>query len=54
MCLEIVDSLIAAGAEGIILGCTELPILIKADDVPVPSFDTMTIHAVAAAEKSME
>lgn len=54
VCLEIVDSLIADGAEGIILGCTELPILIKADDVPVPSFDTMTIHAVAAAEKSME
>lgn len=52
-CLEIVDSLIVEGAEGIVLGCTELPILIKADDVPVPSFDTMTIHAVAAAERAM-
>lgn len=54
VCLGISDKLIADGVEGIILGCTELPILIKADDVPVPSFDTMTIHAVAAAEKSME
>ena len=54
VCLEIVDSLIAEGAEGIILGCTELPLLISADQIPVPSFDTMTIHAVAAAERAME
>jgi len=54
VCLGIIDRLVADGAEGIILGCTELPILIKAEDVPVPSFDTMTIHAVAAAERSME
>ena len=53
-CLEISDKLVADGAEGIILGCTELPLLISADQIPVPSFDTMTIHAVAAAEKSME
>jgi len=54
VCLGIIDRLVADGAEGIILGCTELPILIKAEDVPIPSFDTMTIHAVAAAERSME
>lgn len=54
VCLGIIDRLVSDGAEGIILGCTELPILIKAEDVPVPSFDTMTIHAVAAAERSME
>lgn len=52
-CIAIADKLVADGAEGIILGCTELPILIKPEDVPVPSFDTMTIHAVAAAEKAM-
>ena len=52
-CITIADKLVADGAEGIILGCTELPILIKPEDVPVPSFDTMTIHAVAAAEKAM-
>ena len=54
VCLGIIDRLVADGAEGIVLGCTELPILIKAEDVPVPSFDTMTIHAVAAAERAME
>ncbi len=53
-CLAIIDKLITDGAEGIVLGCTELPLLIKADQVQVPSFDTMTIHAVAAAERAME
>ncbi len=53
-CLEMIDRLIAEGAEGIILGCTELPLLIEAEQISVPSFDTMTIHAVAAAERSME
>jgi aspartate racemase len=53
-CLRMIDGLIADGAEGIVLGCTELPLLIEAHQVPVPSFDTMTIHAVAAAEKAME
>jgi len=52
--LGIIDRLVASGAEGVILGCTELPLLIEADRIPVPSFDTMTIHAVAAAERSME
>ncbi len=54
VCLGVIDKLVAEGAEGIVLGCTELPLLIKADQVPVPSFDTMTIHAVAAAERAME
>jgi aspartate racemase len=53
-CLEMCDKLAADGAEGIILGCTELPLLMKPEDISVPSFDTMTIHAVAAAEKAME
>ena len=53
-CLEMCDKLVADGAEGIILGCTELPLLITADQIPAPSFDTMTIHAVAAAEEAMK
>jgi len=52
-CLEMCDKLVADGAEGVILGCTELPLLMMAEDISVPSFDTMTIHAVAAAEKAM-
>jgi aspartate racemase len=46
--LEIIDKLIDQGAEGIILGCTEIPLLIKQDDVLVPVFDTTTIHATTA------
>ncbi|QKJ29828.1 aspartate/glutamate racemase family protein [Mucilaginibacter mali] len=46
--LEIIDRLIARGAEGIILGCTEIPLLINQDDVSVPVFDTTRIHSAAA------
>jgi aspartate racemase len=46
--LEIIQELIAAGAEGIILGCTEIPLLIQQEDVAVPVFDTTRIHADAA------
>ena len=46
--LQIIDKLIAEGAEGIILGCTEIPLLIKQEDVEVPVFDTTTIHATKA------
>jgi aspartate racemase len=45
--LDIIDELIAAGAEGIILGCTEIPLIIRQDDVTVPVFDTTKIHSQA-------
>ncbi len=48
--LAIIHKLIAAGAQGIILGCTEIPMLIKPTDVSVPIFDTAFIHAMAAVE----
>ena len=48
--LEIIDSLVAEGAEGIILGCTEIPLLIKQSDCEIPVFDTTTLHAMAAVE----
>lgn len=50
----IVKNLQKRGAEGVILGCTELPLLLKQEDVDVPLFDTMTIHAKAAAKLAME
>ncbi|ARV13891.1 aspartate/glutamate racemase family protein [Polaribacter sp. SA4-12] len=50
--LKIIDRLIKSGAEGIILGCTEIPLLIQQEDVAVPVFDTTTIHATAAFEFS--
>ena len=46
--LGIIGSLVKKGAQGIILGCTELPLLIKDGDAPVPVFDTLRIHAQAA------
>lgn len=48
--LGIIDSLIEQGAQGVILGCTEIPILLKQADCPVPVFDTAFIHAEAAVK----
>lgn len=41
------------GAQGIILGCTELPLLIRPEDCPVPLFDTTAIHAEAAVDYAL-
>ncbi len=46
--LQIIEQLEKRGAEGIILGCTEIPLLIKANQVRVPVFDTTFYHAEAA------
>ena len=51
--LRIIDSLIQKGAEGIILGCTEIPLLIKQRDVSVPVLDTTRIHAEYALMKAL-
>ncbi|MBZ0294603.1 MAG: aspartate/glutamate racemase family protein [Anaerolineae bacterium] len=50
----IIQQLVEQGAEGIILGCTEIMLLIQQDDSPVPVFDTTTIHAVTAVERALE
>ena len=52
--LEIVDKLRSKGAEGIILGCTEIGLLIKNADTEVPLFDTAIIHAEQAAIYSIK
>lgn len=52
--LTIINKLIQQGAEGIILGCTEIPILIKQNDCPVPVFDTTRIHSQAAVDYALE
>jgi aspartate racemase len=49
-CIKVIGNLAARGAEGIILGCTEIGLLMKDEDSPVPLFDTTKIHAVAAVE----
>lgn len=48
--LHIIRSLQEQGAEGVILGCTEIPLLIKEDESPLPVFNTTLIHATAAVE----
>ncbi|MHC0440643.1 aspartate/glutamate racemase family protein [Flavobacterium sp. 3-210] len=48
--LEIAEELIKKGAEGIILGCTEIPLVIKPEDLSVPVFDTALIHSKAAVD----
>ena len=48
--VEIIEGLVRRGAQGVILGCTEIPLLIKEKDSPVPVFDTTALHAAAAVE----
>lgn len=48
--LQVMEELRSRGAEGIILGCTEIPMLIKQSDTDLPVFDTTTLHALAAVE----
>ncbi|MCC3409010.1 MAG: aspartate/glutamate racemase family protein [Microcoleus sp. PH2017_10_PVI_O_A] len=50
--IEIMNSLVESGAEGIILGCTEIELLIHTGDVTVGLFPTTRIHAEAAVEKA--
>lgn len=52
--MEIVERLAQGGAEGIILGCTEIGLLIKKEDSRVPLFDTTRIHAVAAVDYALQ
>jgi len=51
---RIVGDLIRAGAEGVILGCTEIGLLLQPGDASVPLFDTALIHAEAAAAFALE
>jgi aspartate racemase len=48
--IEIIDGLVRQGAEGVILGCTEIGLLVKDGDCTAPLFDTTRIHAEAAVE----
>ncbi len=52
--IEIIDGLADDGAEGVILGCTELPLLVTQEDVNIPLFDTTQIHAEYAVEFALK
>ena len=47
--IDAAHELIERGARGIVLGCTELPLVVRQEDLSVPRFDTMAIHAEAGA-----
>lgn len=51
---QIIAKLEKQGAEGVILGCTEIPLLISKSDVNIPIFDTTTIHAEKAVEWALK
>lgn len=50
---RIIKDLVSRGAEGVILGCTEIPLLVKKEDTAVPLFDTTRIHAVKAVDAAL-
>jgi aspartate racemase len=52
--IKIIESLNTRGAEGVVLGCTELPLLIKQEDSRTPIFNTTEIHALAAVHFALE
>lgn len=47
---KVIEQLAQQGCEGVILGCTEIGLLIEQKDSPIPVFDTTTIHAAAAVD----
>lgn len=52
--LRIIAELADAGAQAVILGCTEIMMLVKQDHTPVPLFDTTAIHAEAAVTEALQ
>jgi aspartate racemase len=54
MFLRVVGDLEKAGAQGIVLGCTEIPLLIRPEDTPLPVFNTTLLHARKALEYALE
>ncbi|UUE20719.1 aspartate/glutamate racemase family protein [Microbacterium sp. J1-1] len=51
--VEVIERLVSRGAEGIILGCTEIELLISAADAPVPVFPTTALHVDAAVDLAL-
>lgn len=52
--LSIIKDLVGQGAEGVVLGCTELPLIMKPEDIQVPAFNTSEIHVGAAVDFALE
>lgn len=52
--VKILNKLVDSGAEAVILGCTEIPLLVHQEDVNIPLFDTTSIHAETAVEYALK
>lgn len=52
--LRIIDNLALQGAQGVVLGCTEIGLLVRQSDTNIPLFDTTVIHAARAVELALE
>lgn len=52
--IQVVEELVQAGAQGVILGCTEIGLLIQQEDISVPVFDTAAIHAQTAVSMAIQ
>jgi len=51
--VEVIAELASRGAEGVVLGCTEIPLLLRPEDIAVPSFSTTELHCEAAVEMAI-
>jgi aspartate racemase len=47
---DVIQNLVDRGAQGVILGCTEIPLIVKQDDYEIPLYDTTALHAQAAVD----
>lgn len=52
--LNVIEDLAERGAQGVVLGCTELPLLVKPGDTRIPMFDTTALHAAQAVKFALE
>lgn len=52
--IDVIESFIDKGAKGVILGCTEFPLMIHKEDLPIPIFNTTEIHALAGVQFILE
>jgi aspartate racemase len=52
--VSVIRKLETRGAQGVVLGCTEIPLLVAPDQSPIPAFDTTKLHAMAAVAFAMD
>ncbi|MFT2112224.1 aspartate/glutamate racemase family protein [Marinomonas sp. 2405UD68-3] len=50
---DVIERLHIAGAEGVVLGCTEIPLLLKPEEIKIPSFATTELHCIATVNQSI-